>query len=177
MVDVPTALTTLSTAVSEIAHLTVANTTGSAVTFLLTDYAGNALIPTVSIPANSVMDFGREDPDFTWLVGLKWQAGGAGLKAEYSIWTGTQVAPGINWTISVSDTVTVTDVATQNFVLKVSVSDSVTTGEAVARAIGFPFGASESVTVSDSATLQIQQLHAWTIEHVVVSEKIDFVVS
>jgi hypothetical protein len=40
-------------------HMTVANNTAGSLTLLVTDAAGNALIPTVSIATKTLYDFSR----------------------------------------------------------------------------------------------------------------------
>lgn len=86
IVSVPTSLTDLTTTDSQIFHLTVANAGGTSRTLLVTDAAGNPLIPTVTIADKTVYQFSNADGDCAYLVGgIKWQASGAGLTAEYSI--------------------------------------------------------------------------------------------
>lgn len=75
-----TAVTTTDTWVKQIV---VANTTGGAVTLLVTDGQGSpvTLVPTVSLAANTL--YVTVFPDYVKLTsGVKWQAGSAGLTGE-----------------------------------------------------------------------------------------------
>ena len=81
MQSVPTSLTAVNTLDSIIYQIVVANNTAGAITFLVTDTAGNPIVPTISCAANqlNVIPFyeGVSAPG-----GIKWQAGGANLFAE-----------------------------------------------------------------------------------------------
>lgn len=81
---VPSSLTDVTSTTTVLYQLVVANTTGSAVTFLVQDKASTpkTLIPTVSIAANTVYVIAF--PEGTYLTGgMKWQAGtGAALHAD-----------------------------------------------------------------------------------------------
>lgn len=81
---VPNSATDVSTTNSYICQVSVANVTGGAVTFTVTDKASSAktLIPTVSIPANTVIIMNW--PNCVKMTsGISWTAGAAtSLHAE-----------------------------------------------------------------------------------------------
>lgn len=86
IVAVPTSLTSLTTTDTQIKHLVVANNTAGALTLLVTDAAGNALVPTVSIASKTQFTYMLSDGDVSYLIGgMKWQASGIGLTAEMCV--------------------------------------------------------------------------------------------
>lgn len=78
---VPTGLTAVSTVDTFLEQMFIANTTGSPITILITNTAGTAFIPTVSVPANGVSEVNWPSL-LKFTAGVKWQAGGVGLVGE-----------------------------------------------------------------------------------------------
>jgi hypothetical protein len=81
LMAVPTGLTVVTAGSPWIMGMLFSNPTAASITVLVTNTAGDAIIPTVEVPAG--MDIPRAYP-FIPCVGLKWQASGAGLKGQ--IW-------------------------------------------------------------------------------------------
>lgn len=78
-VAVPTGNTAITSVDSEIFEIQAANPTGGAITFSVTDTAGNAIVPTVSIGANTVFLAIYNNVGLEASGGVKWQAGSSGL--------------------------------------------------------------------------------------------------
>lgn len=76
---VPTALTVVSAASPWLLGAVFSNPTAAPITILVTNTAGDPIVPTMEIPAGMVIPL--EFP-FLPCVGLKWQASVSGLKGQ-----------------------------------------------------------------------------------------------
>lgn len=79
-VDVPDTLTVLSVATLWLMGANIVNDSDDEVTIRITDTAGQPIVPTIPVPARSVV------PPYEWpflpVTGLKWEASAAGLVAK-----------------------------------------------------------------------------------------------
>jgi len=80
LMAVPTGLTVISTDTVYLMGAFFSNPSGTSITILLTNTAGDALAPTMEVPAGMAIRVPIEL--FQPTVGLKWQAGGSGLKGQ-----------------------------------------------------------------------------------------------
>ena len=84
LVAVPTGSTALVSVDAFIFQISVSNTTGGSLTFLVTDKNSTGaitLVPTVPIPANTIIIMSWPE-GVKMNGGIQWQAGGSGLTAE-----------------------------------------------------------------------------------------------
>lgn len=82
---VPTGSTAVTTVDTDVAEVTVANTTGSTITLTVTDAAGNQIVNVINVAANSPVSLQFSPAEFC-SGGVKWLAGGAGLVGTIRGW-------------------------------------------------------------------------------------------
>lgn len=78
---VPTSLTSVTTKDTWLLGMNFCNNTAGDITLLVTNAAGDQVLPTVSITGNTAYVVEYTYPPLL-VGGLKWQAGGAGLVAD-----------------------------------------------------------------------------------------------